>query len=204
MRRCVSISANCSCTESVPSLLGCSNEDIIVPQHSRQPVQLHFQICHSVSNTPAYCHEWHGPLLRRTMTRFKDQRQPMSMHPAVVLPLNVITEGSKVRLQRWWYMGSTFEIRKSPPFFLLLHRILTLAFLTIASITHVKPFQQATLVCWAAKWIRLRNNTSRWMPDVKAAEGSASLFLMHSSSSAPPPTPHCLAGLYFSDFDTND
>lgn len=189
----------------VAPLLRCSNQDIIVSQHSRQTLQLHFQICLSVSNTPAYCHEWHGPLLCSAMTRFKDQRQPMSTHPAVVLPLNVITEGSKVRLQRWWYMGSTFEIRKSSLFFfffLLLRRILTLAFLTIASITHMKPFQQATLVCWAAKWIRLRNNTSRWMPDVKAAEGSTSLFLMHSTSSACPL--RCLAGLCFSHFDTND
>ena len=207
---CAPMSANCSCAERVCSrmvapLLGCSNQDVIVPQRSCQTVQLHFQICLSVSNTPAYCHEWHGPLLCRAMTRFKDQRQPMSMHPAVVLPLNVITEGSKVRLQRWWYMGSTFEIRKSSFsfFFLpLLRRILTLAFLTIASITHMKPFQQATLVCWAAKWIRLRNNTGRWMPDVKAAEGSTSLFLMHSTSSARPPCR--LAGLCFSHFDTND
>lgn len=148
---------------------------------------------------PAFCHEWHGPLHCCTMTYFKDQRQPMSMHPAVVLSLNVITEGSKVRLQRWWYKGSTFEVLS---LFLLLHCILTLAFLTIASITHMKPFQQATLVWWEAKWIRLRNNTSRWMPDVRAAEGSTSPFLMHSTSSARPL--RCLAGLCFSDFDTDD
>lgn len=110
----------------------------------------------------------------------------------------------KVRLQTWC-IGSASGIKKKKVFpVLLLCRILTLAFLTIASITHVKPFQQATRVCWAAKWIRLRNNTSRWMLDVNATEGSAFPFLVHSTSSAAPPHTHSLAGLCFSDFDTDD
>lgn len=204
MRWCVSVSANHSCKQSSKKLVPLFKSRRNHLQ-AFTPEWLYFQICLGVSNMPAYCHEWHGPLLRRAMTRFKDQRQPMSTHPAVVLPVNVITERSKVRLQRWWYMGSTFWNKKVlfSFFFLLLRRILTLAFLTIASITHVKPLQQATPVRWAAKWIRLRNNTGRWMPDVKAAEGST----LPCSSCIPLPLLgplHGLAGLCFSHFDTND
>lgn len=48
--------------------------------------------------------------------------------------------------------GKHFQIKEKKvfPFFLPCRR-LTLAFLTIASITRVKPFQQATLVLQAAK-----------------------------------------------------
>jgi hypothetical protein len=81
-------------------------------------------------------------------------------------------------------------------------RILTLAFLTIASITHVKPFQQATPVRCAANWIGLSNNTGRWMPDVKDSRG---IKLPGTLTNPLPLLPQLrLSNLHLTDSETND
>lgn len=68
------------------------------------------------------------------------------------------------------------------------------------SIHHTpKPFQRATRVRQEAERVRLRNNTSRWMPWRQGNERDQPSFSSRLSPPPPPPT-----GLYFSNFDTDD
>lgn len=89
-----------------------------------------------------------GGLFPAPVTCFKDQVRPTGLQPAVVVPLNVITEGQGSDCRGDGTCEALVEFQSHP--FLSAaaasRHILTLAALTTASITHQNPSKQRSRV----------------------------------------------------------
>lgn len=117
------------------------------------------------------------------LTCCKGQGRPTGLQPAVVFPLNLFQRYMPCFLS--CCITSHIDLGVSDN-----------------SIHHMpKPFQRATQVHQEAKWIRLRNNASRWMLWRQGSERDHLPLSPAFLCPAPqPPTP----GLYFFDFDSDD